>query len=286
MKAITGRAEIKIFCDAIETGQVGKLPDASSIGSDNAAGSLRGDVTGYSSKSRRRFIYHLAKARDFDTGYFITLTFPDSVVAAFETPDDMGKWSKECWIAFRKRLLRCEPDCGGFWRLEFKPRKSGVFKGFPVPHFHLLVRGCVKWLEDIRGWVSQNWFEVVGSGDYKHWLAGTNVRKINNRRHASAYVSKYAAKTADDNFKAGRRWGTFGKVDISPSLVVSLSAEQLVEFRRLQRKLLKARGSDYWRVLRRVRPDWNMCVLGMGDSSSGMSSALLMRMLAAVGLRL
>jgi hypothetical protein len=70
---------------------------------------------------------------------FLTMTLPDDVFC-----DDVGEFAKRAkgWLdSFEKRLLRVCPGACGFWRIEWKARKSGLYEGKLFPHFHLLVWG-------------------------------------------------------------------------------------------------------------------------------------------------
>jgi hypothetical protein len=70
---------------------------------------------------------------------FVTLTLPDD---CFE--DDVSKFAKVAKLhldVLLKRLHRaCDSACG-FWRIEWKARKSGKHEGKLFPHFHLLIWG-------------------------------------------------------------------------------------------------------------------------------------------------
>jgi len=71
--------------------------------------------------------------------FFVTCTLPD---AAYEA--DVASFAKtaKVWMdTFTKRLQRVCPESCGFWRVEWKPRKSGLHEGVWFPHFHLLVWG-------------------------------------------------------------------------------------------------------------------------------------------------
>jgi hypothetical protein len=45
--------------------------------------------------------------------------------------------------------------------------------------------------DSILGWVSRNWYSVVGSRDLRHFMAGTRVEKLRSMKGAIAYASKY-----------------------------------------------------------------------------------------------
>lgn len=225
----------------------------------------------------------LAKLRNFTGGYFITLTYPGEYTFTLEQ-------SHVHLANFRKRLARKYPSYGMFWRMEILPRKSGASAGELVPHFHLLLKtGEETLLADLITWVSQAWWEVVGSNDSSHLKAGTNVRLIESRRHAQRYVSKYAAKptiNAWSRIYPGRHWGTAGALDFACILKVRLPLAKLPELKRSAAKLLKARGSKYTRRLHRSDPDKGWSCFGLGDESlssfSDVFDSTALRMLLAV----
>lgn len=74
--------------------------------------------------------------------YFLTATLPDDVF-----DDDAGRFARtaKVWLdVFLKRLLRVAPLAGGFWRIEWQSRKSGLYVGKLFPHFHLMVWGLAE----------------------------------------------------------------------------------------------------------------------------------------------
>jgi hypothetical protein len=102
--------------------------------------SKRGQCRGFSFGSRRRMldrINQLSKAADQPD--FVTLTYPDSCFE--DSVCDFAKRAKDDLFTLLKRLKRaCRSACG-FWRIEWKARKSGLHEGKLFPHFHLLVWG-------------------------------------------------------------------------------------------------------------------------------------------------
>ena len=102
--------------------------------------SPRGECKGFSFGSRRRM---LNKLNEISTSarlpYFVTATLPDDVF-----DDDVARFAEKAkvWMDnFLKRLRRISPGACGFWRIEWKARKSGIHEGKLFPHFHLLVWG-------------------------------------------------------------------------------------------------------------------------------------------------
>jgi len=70
---------------------------------------------------------------------FVTLTLPDD--AFRDSVADFAKTAKLHLDVLLKRLHRACPSACGFWRIEWKARKSGAYEGKLFPHFHLLVWG-------------------------------------------------------------------------------------------------------------------------------------------------
>jgi len=168
---------------------------------NRVATSVRGEVEELSLKSRARLAW-VANNTSVEFAAMITLTYP----AIF--PKD-GKVVKSHLKRFLQRLKRRCGSVSYLWFIEFQRRGA--------PHFHVLVTkegGAVG-----RGWLSKAWFEVVGSRDEKHILAGTRVEFLRSKDGAARYVSKYAYKTwqksvPEDYRNVGRFWGH--SVDVKP----------------------------------------------------------------------
>jgi hypothetical protein len=175
--------------------------------------------------------------------------------------------------------------------MELLPRKSGASAGEIVPHFHILLyTHDQSTIRDVMTWFSQAWYEVVGSKNPDHLAAGTNVRLIENRKHATRYVAKYAAKQAISAWSRiypGRHWGTFGALDFTCILAVKLPLARLAELKRLAAALLKSRGSNFSRRLHRSDADKGWSCFGLGDSSydgwQDVFDSTAMRMILAAG---
>jgi hypothetical protein len=70
---------------------------------------------------------------------FVTLTLPDDCFD--DSVTSFAKTAKLHLDALLKRLHRACPSACGFWRIEWKARKSGLHEGKLFPHFHLLIWG-------------------------------------------------------------------------------------------------------------------------------------------------
>lgn len=87
---------------------------------------------------------------------FVTLTLPDD---CFQ--DSVGAFAKTAKLhldVLLKRLHRACPSACGFWRIEWKARKSGLYEGKLFPHFHLLIWGLPQ--RDISTGITESFVPV------------------------------------------------------------------------------------------------------------------------------
>jgi hypothetical protein len=61
--------------------------------------------------------------------------------------------------------------------------------------------------EQLRTWVSESWYQIVGSGDERHLRAGTQVVRVKSWRGARGYAAKYLGKLETLQTSAGREAG-------------------------------------------------------------------------------
>lgn len=148
--------------------------------------------------------------------YMVTLTYP------FTFPTN-GPETKEHLRRFLQELKREHERRGTvsgyeafscFWFMEFQERGA--------PHYHLFTTWCPP-----RNWVSRRWYEICGTDDERHLLAGTRCEKLLRGRSGTiSYASKYACKQEQkdvpEGFEdVGRFWGVVGmKVVVSAATVV------------------------------------------------------------------
>jgi hypothetical protein len=188
-------------------------------------------------------------------GIFGTLTYPE----AFPLPDSEEIY-KAHLDAFAKRFLRAFPRAGMHWKLEFqrcracKPDKGTAGgcicgKHEHAPHFHPIfwnIPTDKEWMWRFKLWVSQHWFEVVGSGDQKHLNAGTRCEVIASKRGMLSYVGGYQSK--DDQslpgFEVGRYWGVYGRSNIpyAQAGVLELEEREGVIVRRIARGFMRSQN--------------------------------------------
>src|SRR5262249_22298648 len=136
------------------------------------------------------------------------------------------------------------PAAGFHWKLEFQSRGAA--------HFHPIfwnVGSNKEGLGKFRVWLAWNWFEVVASGDQKHFLAGTSADLINSQFGIMRYVSGYGSKSdqTKPGCKVGRYWGIVGRANIP------WAQQKVIELSAAQAKLVRRTARRYMQAMNRVR---------------------------------
>jgi hypothetical protein len=236
----------------LETGRARSGGERGQVG-----GGPRGSITRFSFASRRRLLRRLAQTRRGVIPLFVTLTYPDHF------PADPVVWKNDL-KKFWQRLARKFPKSCFVWRLHTLERKSGDNAGEIAPHFHLLVWGVG--LGDLRGFVSQAWFETVASGDGRHLRAGTRVEMPRSFKGVMRYCGNELGKVeqATPVDTVGRWWGFYGRklVPWVEAFLLPVADQDAVKVMRWFRRFagLKARSyktlavfadPDFW--LRKIR---------------------------------
>lgn len=163
----------------------------------------------FSRASRLRLYTYIAQIEwsKIPMALFITLTYPDVKAdrTYYERTVHRHRFLRDMEKHLRQRLT-------GLWRVEWKARKSGIYKGLVVPHVHLLVATnkylCHRWLRD-------RWRLIL---DHVGPLA-TDVQRCVKGEIAAAYIAKYMAKidvapSLDSPAQlntTGRAWGFIRK---------------------------------------------------------------------------
>lgn len=232
-------------------------------------GGRRGAVTRFTNSARKRMLSRLGQIREnFRDACFMTLTYPR------EWNTDPRRWKRDLDVII-KRIRRKWPDACGIWRIEFQERGA--------PHFHLIIWNMTGRTGDSRFWISRSWFEVVGSGDFKHYRAGTNFTRLRNRKRAGRYVSKYSAKVAGNPVdpetgelvQVGRWWGTFGAISVGRAIRAVVLLSEYHQIRRLAARLLKSRHVAYSARLARLDGRKGCTIYGLGDQTCEQWSSVL-----------
>ena len=152
----------------------------------------RGVISEFSDRSRGRLLFTAFNSVVDWLGYAV-LTYP------LEFPND-GRKVKRDIDALCKWLVR-EFGAKFIWGIEFQERGA--------PHINLLVDQFIP--KGAFGW---RWFEIVGSGDPKHLVAGTRIEFCRSTEQAAGYMAaaysakKSAQKEVPEGFQnVGRFWG-------------------------------------------------------------------------------
>jgi len=159
----------------------------------------------FSRGSRLRMLKMVARINwsKVKKGVFITLTCPDAV---------WPKW-KEHGVSYRHRFFRDTENylCkkfGCLWRVEWKPRESGAYKGIVLPHIHLLVPNVAFIAKEV---VKSLWKGACQcKGECITWIDALDSKE----KHA-VYIAKYCAKYSPLSVldyvaqlnSTGRHWG-------------------------------------------------------------------------------
>ena len=170
------------------------------------------DITEFTKESRRRLAFVAANTSVL-FAVMITLTYPK------EFPTN-GETVKLHLKRFKESLLRRFP-AEYLWCLEFQKRGA--------PHCHILLDNPDP-LKD-RLWVSKRWYEIVGSKDHKHLLAGTRTERLRSKEGGKRYIVKYTAKMRQkivpaEYAKVGRFWGHSRKVKPMEIGTIELGGEK------------------------------------------------------------
>jgi len=93
-------------------------------------------------------------------------------------------------------------------------------------------------MDELKEWVRRHWFDVVGSGELKHYQAGTSVDKPHSRQGTFSCASTRCVAKAMEveklNLKPGRFWGVFNRkhLPLGQRLSFRLTPRQAVQLRR------------------------------------------------------
>lgn len=219
---------------------------------DQRGGGVRGVITGFSAASRKRLIDLVNLWRNTDDMVFVTLTYHN------DWSEDWRDWKRQL-DNFIKRLRYHYPDARGVWRLEYQKRGA--------PHFHLMIAGMPDLLQGIIKDVTEWWGEIAHAESEYHGLYATKCERIQNRRKANYYVSKYVAKieeNAPENQAAGRMWGRFGDID-TDEIVIPMLVENLIAIRSYIELVLETVGHKYAHRLKEAPHGLGWSVYGVGD---------------------
>lgn len=219
-------------------------------------GGDRGVIKGFSAGSRRRFLRTMGQWNplifELRLVLGVTLTYPMEFPTARTSQRDLK--------AFVQRLERRYPGTFGVWKKE--PQKRGA------PHYHLVLafseekrrlddEGLIDFREGFQAWLAEVWYEIVGSGDTKHYLFHLSgervVERIHSYRQFMGYLAKYIGKAFDlvDGWhEPGRFWGVIERDSMKEWMwgrVWKVDRAVYVKLRRVMRKHAPPRVQQYAR---------------------------------------
>jgi len=201
----------------------------------------RGEITGFSRKSRRRLIERMIRLQSdrLSKPLFLTLTYHHAHEADDHEP-------QENLNAFLQACRRRWPSMEYIWRIE--PQERGA------PHFHVIL-----WLRrqngdfdtrQARSWITETWHRLADPTSIDHLRHGVEVREVDSHRQASYYVSKYCAKEeGEDSWTyQGRRWGCSRSLPLKGEYTIWMSRDGAYRLRQLVRALMVERqgGESQW----------------------------------------
>lgn len=206
----------------------------------------RGNITGFSVRSRSRLMAKIAQIKKHHLPLFVTLTYPA------EFPTDYKEYKYHVHKFFISLFYRF-PAAGVVWKLEFQERGAA--------HFHLLLFGVS--LDDAREYIPGIWYKVAGSSDPNHLLFHQGqlnnehcVNAIRSWHGVKAYASKYFTKLDDTQERSGRFWGVRGLVPFSPLLELKIDMKTALQFRRALRRAIGFRSKRFGFWCWNYKVDW------------------------------
>jgi len=166
-----------------------------------------------------------------------------NVPCMFDFKPEPGKWAK---------ISKCRD---GTWQETVK-----FYDGDKIATVVNPVSGQDRFTE----WLSRNWYDVAGTGDLKHYNAGTNVKVLTSRREVFFYVSKYMGKVEEEEGYAcpGRFWGVVNpkNIPMGERKVISCTGKQAAQLMRFMRRYIHAVTQRKYRFNR-----WSMSCMCRAD---------------------
>lgn len=198
------REEMRVYSNDVVTHRV--APTSSK--SPRRGGGTRGNITGFSAKSRRSLLFQL-RNRPKAWRCMVTLTYGQ------QWPSDSQTCSKH-----RGTLIKAlkRKGIGGIWRLEFQKRGA--------PHLHLLLNKRV----DVQ-YLRETWERIAGV-----FAGQVNVLY----KFKPFYLAKLEVVSTDQRPYEGKRWDVFGLEKLEPDCVTTGTPQELAPIHRAMRNHQRA----------------------------------------------
>jgi hypothetical protein len=166
----------------------------------------RNEVGQFSKASRLRLLSYMNRIdwQKFPAPLFVTLTYPDTILHR-----DYSTRSRDRFLFLRYVEKHLQEKTPSIWRVEWKPRKSGEFKGRLMPHWHLLFPLLTGLNENsVREW----WRKSI---EHDESYLDVDCRQVVGELAAVKYLAKYVSKQQalgilayhNSGFRFGRHWG-------------------------------------------------------------------------------
>jgi hypothetical protein len=189
----------------------------------------RKPITEFSRKSRFHLLRRIARIAwsEIPASYFITLTYPDEVAIV---PSPVATMQRSHFVRYAEKYLSEEIPM--LWAKELQTRKSGVYTGQKLAHWHLSVFTdkeipCHK--------ISEWWKKSIG---WKRDVQ-THRKKLPSSEHAAFYLAKYTSKRPTQGIleyppkltNPGRSWGFLrdGQIPKCPITRIDGCAQELFD---------------------------------------------------------
>lgn len=167
---------------------------------------VRGEITGFSRRSRGRLLERMARLEKDTEALFLTFTYRENMTDYAQAAAHFVKVVD--WLEYHY------PGCAGVWKKELQ-RRGAI-------HYHVLLFG----VESVNMAVlTAYWQGMTGDDSYP------DVKRLRGSRQVLGYVSKYIAKVSEGaaaglengfidvsksgkSVSTGRWWGMFGRENI------------------------------------------------------------------------
>ena len=98
--------------------------------------------------------------------------------------------------------------------------------------------------DEITHWFTRNWYDVAGTGDVRHYRAGTNVKALPSAHLVFCYVSKYLSKVDREALcqYPGRFWGVVNpkNIPLGQRVVLPCTGRQAAQVMRFLRRYMRS----------------------------------------------
>jgi hypothetical protein len=243
---------------------------------ERKGGGLRRPSTRFTSRARNNCLEKMCRLERLPDAWITLTDNDDYIMEKFGKHPGIETLCKDLKYQFNLWTQRKDVQAvleWYAWRIEKEPRKSGIFKGLEVPHFHVMVGLKKADSKEIilagidpllKGWVAQ--LNAPGPKHEQVTLHHRSYSILDGRKKAFSYMSKYSAKTNQSSeyidpetgevkeYILGRQWGFSSKAPISKGILLSIPRRTADSLRRMLRKTVKKRIKDAARKGRKYRP--------------------------------